>query len=299
MAMRPMLSGKLNWDKLRFPCYVSPKVDGIRCVIDGGQGRSRTWKALPNQHIQASIKAYASVLEGVDGEIVVGSPTHKEVYNKSMSGVMSEWGTPDFTYLVFDLISTPRRPYLDRLKELRSRSDKLPPWVTILPQMLCTSRYEVETIEEQFIEEGYEGIIVRSPNAPYKFGRSTVNEGYLLKLKRYADAEARIIGFEELFHNDNPAQLDAQGYTRRTSHKANQRAGGVLGALQCQLLSDPSIEFGIGTGMDLEQRKDFWERREELLGQIVKFKYMPHGMLESTGAPRHPVFLGLRDPMDM
>jgi len=168
-----------------------------------------------------------------------------------------------------------------------------------VPQTLCHDRQQVEEIEAKAHEDGYEGVIVRDPRAPYKQGRSTATQGWLLKLKRYEDAEAVIIGFEELMHNENEAFTNVQGHTSRTSHKAGQRAGNVLGALTCRLVSDPSVVFSIGTGFDFQQRETFWYDRAALMGKIVKFKYMPYGMLGSTGVPRFPVFLSFRDEIDM
>jgi len=51
---KPMLSGKL--DKLlagvRYPALVSPKLDGVRCVIIDGVAMSRTLKSIPNKFVQ-------------------------------------------------------------------------------------------------------------------------------------------------------------------------------------------------------------------------------------------------------
>ncbi len=298
-SIRPLLAAKLDWNKLLLPAYVSPKIDGVRAVIVEGRPLSRTAKVLPNRHFQRMVYSRQRILEGLDGEVVVGPSTDREVYNRTMSGIMSADGQPHLKYMVFDTVTNPRAAYSYRLEEILALADKLPPWATVLPQVLCRTREEIEDQEFMCLQAGYEGIIVRSPRAPYKFGRSTVNEGYLLKLKRYEDDEAIIIGFDELMHNENEAQIDVQGLTRRTSHKENQRAGGVLGALQCRLVSNPDVVFGVGTGFDFQQRADFWERREELLGRVIKFKHMPHGALASTGVPRHPVFLGFRDPIDM
>jgi len=44
---------------------------------------------------------------------------------------------------------------------------------------------EFKACEEKFLKEGYEGIMARSPHAPYKVGRSTLKEQGLLKIKRF------------------------------------------------------------------------------------------------------------------
>lgn len=294
--MKPMLSGKLDWPRVRYPVYVSPKLDGIRCVISGSKPMSRTWKVLPNNHLQLCVKKAGPILEELDGEIVVGDPAAPNVYNATMSGIMSMGGVPNIKYLVFDyrVFSWSNIQYKERLQELVAIKYRLPPWVRIVPQKVCRTAEEIERIEAEFLEQGYEGVIVRSPYAPYKQGRSTVNEGYLLKLKRFEDAEAVVIGYDELQHNVNEATTDVQGHTHRTSHQAGQRPGGVLGALQCRL--DNGIVFSIGSGFDWAQRVQLWEERVTLKGRIVKFKSQPVGRLI---APRFPIFLDWRDKIDM
>jgi DNA ligase-1 len=255
---------------------------------------SRTWKVLPNHHLRVCVEEAGAILEDLDGEIVVGPPTAPNVYNTTMSGIMSFSGVPDITYMVFDNIDNAHGKYKDRLQKLVDVRKKLPPWVKIVPQKVCKTAEEIEEVEQHNLLLGYEGVIVRSPFAPYKQGRSTVNEGYLLKLKRYNDAEAIVIGYAELMHNDNEATIDVQGHTKRSSHQAGQRPGGVLGALVCRLES--GVVFSIGSGFDMAQRAMLWQARENLPGKIVKFKYMPHGQLN---APRLPIFLGFRSEIDL
>jgi DNA ligase-1 len=137
--------------------------------------------------------------------------------------------------------------------------------------------------------------MLRDPNGRYKFGRSTAKEGILLKVKRFSDAEAVIVGFEERMHNGNPATTDALGHTERSSHKENLTGRGDLGALvvKCELFES---EFNIGTGFDDATRKEIWDNRETYLGKVVKFKYQTAGMKD---VPRFPVYVGLRHENDL
>src|SRR4029078_1438409 len=66
--------------------------------------------------------------------------------------------------------------------------------------------------EERMLEVGYEGIMLRDPLGQYKCGRSTENEGILLKLKRKMTSEASVIGFQERMHNANELKTDNLGY---------------------------------------------------------------------------------------
>jgi DNA ligase-1 len=149
---------------------------------------------------------------------------------------------------------------------------------------------DLEVYEECCIEDGYEGVMVRTSNSPYKCGRSTEREGYLLKIKRFEDSEAVIVGWEEKTHNANEAEKDELGRTKRSSHKANQIPMGTLGAL---LVRDcvTDVEFKVGTGFDDSTRDFLWGIRNSLNGKIIKFKSQPTGVKDK---PRFPVFLGMR-----
>jgi DNA ligase-1 len=166
--------------------------------------------------------------------------------------------------------------------------------VVVHEQVEINNLEELTTYEELYLDRGYEGVILRDPNAPYKNGRSTVNEGYLLKMKRFVDAEFEVIGYEERMHNGNEATTNELGRTKRSSHKAGKVGLGDLGAL---VLRGDGFTFSVGTGFDDVTRKHLWEIRDvDLVGRLAKIKYFPIGMKE---APRHPVFLGWRDAIDL
>jgi DNA ligase-1 len=211
---------------------------------------------------------------------------------------MSRTGEPVFEYQVFDWYSS--RPYAKRVNEMADY------WETstfrephqkvklILPEWMDDVE-ALEYYEADCLEGGYEGVMVRTANSPYKFGRSTEKEGYLLKIKRFVDGDAVIIGTEEKMHNDNPAEQDELGRTKRSSHKANQIPMNTLGAL---LVEDTvtKVQFRIGTGFDDETRKMLWGLRLTILGKIVKYKSQSVGV---KVAPRFPVYLGMRSAIEV
>jgi DNA ligase-1 len=153
----------------------------------------------------------------------------------------------------------------------------------------------LDKFEAKQLERGLEGVILRDPDGIYKCGRSSTNEGILLKLKRYEDSEATIIGVEELLSNQNDAKTNKLGHTERSSHKENMVPMGTMGALNVRDLKT-KVEFSIGTGFDADTRADFWKDRKSVIGKIVKYKYFASG---SKDKPRFPVFLGFRDKRDM
>jgi DNA ligase-1 len=135
--------------------------------------------------------------------------------------------------------------------------------------------------------------MLRSPEGRYKFGRSTLKEGILLKWKRFHDDKAGIIGFEEKMHNANQAAEDELGYTKRSTSKVGMIPAGTLGALLVK--NKTGVSFAIGTGFDDAMRKVIWESRDQHIGRLVTFTYQE---LSRYGVPRFPVFKGFRPEVE-
>lgn len=303
---RPMLASKVTYEAIRFPIIAQPKLDGIRCLARNHQALSRSLKPIPNKHVQKFFSAWASYLDGMDGELIVGSPTASDVYRKTVSAVMSEDGQPDFTYYVFDFPKA-GLPYFARRGILQVRTSNadyaikaqglkpLQQPLTLLAEVLCHNAEDLIAYEQLQLHLGYEGLILRNKDALYKSGRSTIREQALLKLKQFEDAEASIVEFEELMHNANAPTKDELGLTKRSSHKANKVPTGMLGALIVKSEQWPQT-FNIGSGFTEWERRFIWKVRKTLIGQTVKFKYMSVGMKD---VPRFPIFLSFRDTIDM
>jgi DNA ligase 1 len=292
MQSRPLLAATAppDLDELRYPLLCSPKLDGIRCLISNGVAYSRKLKPFPNRHIQHMLSSLN--YHGLDGEIIVGAPTDPNCMQRTMSAVMSRDGEPDFQFYVFDFWLRGSRPYDSVLSQLSQQRSAL---INPLEQWPIHSSIQLEEYEQEKLSLGYEGVIARLPAAPYKNGRSTLKQQYLLKIKRFVDEEAVIIGTKELMHNANEAELDERGYTKRSTHQANKIPAGKLGALVCQLPNGET--FDIGTGFDEYDRHAFWRNRESLIGQLVTFKHFKQcGVVDK---PRFPVFKSLRDGRDV
>lgn len=293
---KPMLATDADLDKLRFPVYASPKLDGIRASIVDGRLLTRTLKEVPNRFVYNALSDHK--LTGLDGELIVGPASSPTVYRDTVSGVMSRDGVPQATYWVFDLHDQDGWPYADRYDHLVNvwfGRDDLTSSVKIdyLAQTLITDEAGLQAYEEQIVGLGFEGVILRSIDSPYKFGRSTVKEGYLLKLKRFCDSEAEILEVIEEMHNGNEATTNELGRTKRSSHQENKTGKQRMGALLVRDIQT-GVEFQIGTGFTDLDKQQFW--LSDHRGMVVKYKYFPVGVKDK---PRHPVYLGLRHKDDL
>ena len=282
---KPMLASPFDEALLKFPVLASPKLDGVRAIVRDGVVLSRALKPIPNKWVQQRF----SHLEHFDGELIVGASNDPDVLRATTSGVMRVDGDPEVSFHVFDHIAAVDEPYLSRVERLWQSSDD----VWIVDQTIIQNVVRLVEYEQTVLKQGFEGVMLRRSDAPYKFGRSTAREGYLLKVKRFHDAEFEIVGFEEEMFNANEATTSELGRTKRSSHKANKVPKGRLGAL---VLKYGDTTFNCGTGFNDAERERIWAERESYLGMLAKIKYFAHGIKD---VPKLSSFLGIRDERDM
>lgn len=292
---KPLLAATVKSEQdlyeLKFPMIASPKVDGIRTFVHPELGPvTRTLKPVPNKHIRESLNR--SELHHLDGELVVGDITAPDVFNRSQSGAMTHDGSPQFTYYVFDT-HHPTATFVMRQMFMKDQVAKAYhagiSHAVVLPYHYVKTVAEVLEYETACLMRGFEGIMLRSLEGRYKYNRSTLKEQILLKVKRFSDDEATIIGVHPRERNHNPPARDLLGYLKRTSHTSGLVTDAALGALH---VTHPKWgDFSIGSGFDEEQRQEYWVNRDELIGRKISFKYQESG---SKDKPRFPIFKGLR-----
>lgn len=294
MNLRPMLAQKIeenNLDFLHYPIYLQIKLDGIRCLVLEGKAVSRTLKAIPNKYVKSRLEDIFKMAPFlIDGELILRNKI--STFNEIQSAIMSEEGCPDFLYVIFDcLIRDIFTSYEERLKNIDTVIPINNFRIEKLGFIKCYNKGEILMYEKKFLYEGHEGIILRSPAGHYKFGRSTLKEEYLLKMKRFEDSEAEILDSFALERNSNEAELDERGYTKRSSKQDGLEIEETLGSWKVKDCNEESPFFGevfhIGSGFTQQQRDEYWRNRKN--GKIIKYKYQAFG---SKNLPRTPIFLG-------
>lgn len=293
---KPMLAVQVeDTSKVKYPVWASVKLDGLRMLVKDGVAYSRSMKPIPSKAVQ---ELFGKVeYEGCDGELIYGGINDPLVFNKSTSFCMSKeipegMDKSQIRYFVFD-----------KWNEQGNWEDRISKAITGWPETSQVHRLRHHLIEDEdtlleleanVLANGAEGLILRPIDGKYKQGRSTLKEGLLLKLKRFCDEEAVVIGFEEKMHNQNEAKINETGHTSRSSYKDGLVPAGVLGALVVQ--SEKWGEFKIGSGFNDAQRKEIWENKEKYLGQLVTFQFFNVGVLEK---PRFPTYKSIRAEWDI
>ena len=285
---KPLLAGKFDSEKAKFPYAATPKIDGIRFLMVGGAALTRSFKPIRNEYLQKILSS--NLPDGIDGELTSGS-TFQEC-----SSIMRIKGEPDFKVWILDFVNPKGevKPYKERMDELRKFENFNIPSYEILFPTIVSNQEQIDQLMINNLNAGYEGLMLRDPNGIYKFGRSSVKENILLKVKEFMDDEAEIIGFREKMVNTNEGLKDNFGRTKRSSCQDGLKPSGTLGGFI--LRNSEGLEFSCGSGLNDALRDEIWKNQSKYLGKLVKYKYMSKGIKE---LPRHPVFIGFRDETDL
>lgn len=304
MIIRPMLGASLpenvtpeELDYLvPYPVLATIKFDGIRTQrINDIVYSGRDLKPLRNNYINQKIEA--ECIGELDGETVTYEDGVTDEFNTVQSKVMSINGEPDFKYHVFDCITTDlHRHYLDRIDDLEKM--QLPVFCEKVIPTLITNVDELLEFEGKCLEhteqnrEGHEGVMLRTIDSPYKCGRSTLKQFWLVKLVRYASSEAIVLDVYEQLTNTNEATLLNTGYTKRRKTIDGGIGNGKLGGFIVRdCYSGEEFKVGCGKGMTDKMRYHLWETRDNVIGKMITYKYKPYGR---KNAPRQPVWKGFR-----
>ena len=314
---KPMLASDWDENKITFPCAAQPKIDGVRAMHMLGGLTGRSLKKHANKHTTEKFSHPA--LAGLDGEMAADDVTHPDLCTLTSSALSSIQGEPDIRWYLFDYVTerTELMPYqerylamLDRVHELKDEVEHLAMHLKIVPSVVCNNMEELLALEELWLDEGYEGVIIRKPDAPFKRGRSTVREGGLLRIKRFIEEEAEVIGIEEGQTNLNEKQTNELGNSFRSTHQENMVPNGQVGSLTCRMLKDvfdpqKKDKLLLAKGqivtvspgkMTADQRKYYFQNPHEIVNQIVKFKFFPKG---GKDKPRFPTYVTIRPKSDM
>jgi len=273
--IKPMLAHKydearINWS---LPVYIQPKLDGVRCLFTKDGAFSRTGKQFKNlAHIELALISFFKQHPNVvlDGELY--NHKLKNDFEKIISLVRKQKPTADdrldaqhlVQFHVYDYIDDKYDNYQIRMAQLAC-SDIYDAQIKHVPTLLADSYSYARTLHEEFLEDGYEGSIIRL-NGKYKHGRSYD----LMKFKDFSDTEATIIGYE-------------LGKGKRT---------GTLGKFI--MLDDEGVEFGCppGKGYSYKDLAEMLNNITDYIGKRATFTYFQK---TNAGSYRHPLFKCIRN----
>lgn len=312
--MKPQLAHDADIEKVIYPAIFQPKIDGVRALNLNGTLTGRSLDPLKGY----GITEYFSKPEfvGLDGEMIAGhNPACRERLCSRSTSATGKWKgvteMADVSWWCFDLL-TPETAMLgyeyryDRLA--RKVANLNHPRIYLVPAYEVRNRTELEERLAAVFDAGYEGGILRNPHTPPKEGRPNKNQ-QLMRFKPWSDSEMLVTGFTEGNSNENEATINSLGRTERSSAQDGLVPNGMVGSIQGIMLADffdpyakqllfrKGLPITISTGeMTNTEAKHYFKHPEELVGHIVKFKHMTHGVKD---LPRFGGYISHRMPQDM
>jgi len=297
--VRPMLAARdAKIEELRYPLLASPKLDGVRGIVLSGVLVGRKLEPVPNPHAQ-KLFGYAE-LNRLDGELIVGSPTDDQVRNLTSGAMNRRSGEPDVWFHVFDIVDTVE-PYKARYKALAGTImpalERRGMHVKLVEHTFVENAVDLMAFENDCLEMGYEGVIARALDQPYKHGRSTLREGGMVKLKRFVDAEALVLKVNEEMRNDNEATKDRLGRTKRSKAQAGMVGKDRAGELEVEGLNGTfkGVYFVVPLGGAGDAGKAWWWAHRQEPQRVITYRYFPKGVKDK---PLLPTYVGVREGWD-
>lgn len=293
--MKPQLANDAVLTTIQYPAIVQPKIDGVRALNMSGVLTGRSLDPFKGY----GITEYWSKPEFqyLDGEMILGSdPASPDRLCSRTTGVMGAFKgvteTPNLFWNVFDWLAEPELPYAERYTKLKQRVAELShPRVILVPAHIAKNRQELDTLIAKFFDEGYEGAIIRNPRAPAKQGRPSKIVQEFVRIKPWQDSEMLVTGITEGNENTNEATINSLGRTERSSAKDGMVPNGRVGSIQGILLEDcysnitgkllfkKGLLITISRGSMTEaEARDYFLHPEKIVGHIVKFQHMTHGV---------------------
>jgi DNA ligase-1 len=254
--------------KIKYPAYISPKLDGLRCVAMVKGGVCTLWSRTrkPITSMPEIVKALTGLpYDAVfDGEIY--SDTHSNNFEEIVSLVRQE--SPDknsnkMQYHVFDLVNA--GPYKERLGDLKTMVKNIDsPYILAVESNLVENEEQALDYFQEFIDQKFEGAMIRNKDSLYVGKRSAD----LQKIKEFDDAEFEIIGVSE----------------------GRGKLAGHTGAFVCR--TEDGAEFRAKMSGDTERLRSYFLDMSLWKGRYLTVQYQG---LTSYGIPRFPVGKAIRD----
>ena len=287
--LKPMLAIEFDMEKeksVKFPVFIQPKLDGVRCLIYKENDRI-IFQSRQNtiydvfDHLVPELQHLMSQFDDQDNLILDGELyTHGMPFEQITSMVRSSKGKrkniEELNYHVYDCfysgetnLEKNSMHYNDRYQVLkRAFGDTIYSKLILVETTLVDNKLDIENFHTHYttLRNPYECVMIRTPNGAYKQqGRSKD----LQKYKKFMDEEFEVVGHHE-------------------------GTGGHSGTpiFECKSNVNREKTFGVTMQGTLESKRRMMENVESYYGKMLTVKYQEKS---AEGIPRFPVGIGFRD----
>jgi DNA ligase-1 len=265
-AILPMLAHDYHkrGKDIKFPCFVQPKLDGVRCIFKNGVLTSRQGKVFPNMdHITQDLKDVDLVLDGelysntLNFQQFVGL-VRKKKHNDAEKQLLRQ-----VKFHVYDCVND--KPFSERNESINNLfSKRMYAFSEPLLTEECKSKEDLKKFHDKYVAEGKEGLIIRNKDGLYQLAARSKD---LQKYKEFEDAEYKVTGF-----------TDGEGSEK----------GLVIWI--CETSAGKS--FHVRPRGTHEARAEIFNEAKDYVGKSLTVRYQE---LTEEGIPRFPVGIAFRD----
>jgi ATP-dependent DNA ligase len=254
---------------ITFPAFCQSKLDGIRAIYNSNYNKlqSRTGKIFPGlSHIVEELK---TVTGGsplfLDGELYSSELTFQEISGIVRKEKLTEKDleiSQKIRFVVYDIVLD--KDYIDRLTILQDffKNNKVK-YSNLLKTEICKTPDQIKEFHDTYVQQGYEGLIIRNYKGTYEHTRSK----NLQKYKDFEDDEFKIVGFTDGTGIENGLVIwECEAKQGTTFHVRPQ-----------------------GTH---EERKKLFKNGKNYIGKMLTVKFFGYTDL---GLPRFPIGVALRN----
>lgn len=264
----PMLAYDYNKkkDKAEFPCFVQPKLDGVRALFYNGKFYSRNGNQFFDlDHIKDELTHCDKLI--LDGELYTGDIKFEELVGLVKKQTKSEEDkkrSEAIKYVVYDHVDQ-NDTFSTRHFNLNQFFDQKD-LINCYPLMTeeCKSAEELKKFHDKYVKMGYEGLIIRNKKGLY-VEKDRSND--LLKYKEFKDDEFEIVDYKSGEGKDQNAVIwicktkDGKVFSARPDGPA-------------------------------EERRKLYRNGNKYIGKMLTVKYQN---LSKDGIPRFPIGIAIRD----
>ena len=275
----PMLANKFTERKkyLKNPFGVSPKLDGVRVIARLNDDKLLLTSRLGKEFIfMDNLREHiSSVIDEniiLDGELYSHTIPFNAISGATRAKKTRSKYDDKIEMWIFD-IADEELSYEDRMKRLKlieknyNRKYKRNRFLKFVYYDKVDTEEEVKKYHDEYVENGYEGVMCRNLDGKYKFKHRSND---LLKYKNFEDQEFEIVG-------------------------AKKGTGTEEGAIVFMCRTQNDKLFDVRPRGEIEKRRKMFQEKDKYIGKMLTVRYQNTGIEEIDSAPRFPVGIEVRD----
>ena len=292
-TVRPMLANKFSFDlykkggrsyKIGFPAFVQRKYDGIRCVsyLKNGEVVMESRKGTVFENFNTLKSQLKIILTKCpphfyfDGELYTDKIPFETVsglirLTEKKALPVEKTAIENIEYHIYDFYdaNAPDMACKDRFQLLyrildANKKNNSCFLCKLVDTYVVEGLDEIQKKHDAFVQEGYEGIMVRDMNGPYEVNKRS---RYLQKYKEFMEEEFMIVGFHE-------------------------GVGDESGAIVWDCKTDDGKTFSTRPKGTVESRKQLFNEGDKYIGKMLTVIFQEYSV---DGIPRFPVGKAIRE----